>query len=456
MSTASTNQERALVLPITDQQLRELARVKNGGLGRIALAHILEGPFDADRFRAAVETVVKRHSALRTAVISDEDFDLQLVVPQIELPIFEIEGPPPEESLQSVVSFVEEKIGKDKIQLNHAPMWYICLISLTPQRRIIVGACSRMIMDFQSIAVMFWSILSAYLADKGSSGKSIPQYHDYCMSQLDWRKVQRAAWVETWLKRVDFSRRVSSRGMFPSSTKARGNAMSDMFQIDPASMVAVRGCARLWECDVLTVLIAALALLERSGTKETSEHRFVMADAGRAEDQDQAIGAFQINGLLAFQLAAGDGLAEAVRKAKDAISFFEANKGPGLESLLRELVKQRGGPIPIPYRTSIHTGEPPTPEIVCPGLPFRVTALTNSGDRTAPLDPHSEGSVMFIYGTGVDCAMVSWWDDAGSKEFYATLRSSFNLALARLLEEAARVIPSSAWRPTQRFQVSAI
>lgn len=427
---------------MTEQQVRELVRAQQGNHSRISAGYIIEGSLDIALLRKSIAEVMRRHGALRTAVISNDQADVQLVMRHVEPPLYVLSGEPTELSVAGVRRFVEARLGKNLIRLNHAPMWYVSVVKLSPERHAIIGICSRMMFDFNSVAIMFRSVLTAYESRGALLGSARPaQYREFSLAQDTWRRRDLAAWIDTWLGRVDFGKKVSSRGDFPLRAQQPEQLMSDMFEISRSDMNTCRALAHRRGCDVLLILIAALALTDRIET-DALEHRFAMAQHGRKADEDRAIGAYQLNGLLAFDLEEGDGLNESLNKVLSAREFMIENRGIGLESLLEGLLPRMGGALPIPFRISVHFGEPAAPIELSQGSSISIDYMQNLQDRIAPLDQHTEGSVMFVQGDEVDVVLVSWWDSVSNAPFYAGLWEKFPAHFGRLLTEEANLCAS--------------
>jgi hypothetical protein len=420
-----TDRDKPAAAPLTDQQVREMVRVNAGTMSRIACGYLVHGPLDLRHLRTAFATVVSQHSALRTAVVCADDADFQLVLPQIEPPLFELDGLPPEVTVRGMVDYVEERIGRNQIRLNHGPMWWVCVVRLAPSSHVLVGMTSRLVMDFASIAMMFRCVLSSYLLQGRFTQPTPPaQYLSYSIAQQAWREQARETWIDRWRQRVDLEMEVSSRGLFPAPPLGGRELATDMFEVPPELASRLRRLADQQGCDLLKVMTAALALAERA-EQGRGEHRIVVSHPGRFGNEDRAIGAYQVNGLLAFRTSEGDDLPAALNKVMEAWRFLEQNLGTGVESLLEGLVERRGGPVPIPFRMSLHHGEPPPAPEVPRGSNLTIDILPNLAERMAPLDPYAEGSILFVIGGERDAIMLSWWDDSAIAPFFAGLADRF-------------------------------
>jgi hypothetical protein len=427
-----TQQTEPVVAPLTEQQVRELALINRGFMSRVACGYLVEGPLDIIRLRHAVATVVARHTALRTAIFSNKSVDMQLVLPRVDAPLFELEGLPAALSVADVLSWVDERIGTDRIRLNQAPMWWVAVVRLSATSHVLLGVCSRLVMDFVSIAILFRSALTVYLLQHLLEQRSVPtQYLAYSLDQAQWRANHYDAWLDQWSQRVDFTSEVSTRGQFPASDRAAEPSSTDMFELTPAALVGARELAERRDCPLLHVLVAALALAERD-VLSVCEHRFVTSDSGRSFADDRSIGAFQLNGLVAFQTSGEGAAGSLVAVVRDAWHFMEAQRGIGLEGLLEGLVRRNAGPVPIPFRISVQLGEPaPAPELPVDSK-LIIRFLPNLAERRAPLDAYCEGSAVFVLGQERGAVMLSWWD-AGAAGFFRDLWQSFPRALAALL-----------------------
>lgn len=416
------------IAPLTEQQARELARANSSGMARVAAGYLVDGFLDVKRLKMAIQAVTNEHAALRTAVISNEQADFQLVFPWVEAPLYELEGRPAEQTVLGVLNFIERHLGKDCIRLNKAPMWFLCVVRIAPGRHIVLGLCSRMVMDYQAIAVMFRHVLSRYL---NLPAHPTTQYDDYANLQDTWRRDQRTEWLNTWMQRVDFNLPVSARGRFPRSDTNTSAIAHDTFSLPHKAMAVIREFAKRNGHELVQVLTAVLAMVdqEESGNRE---HRFVIAQTGLDGIDSRAIGAYQLNCLIAFTLDEKSAFEVALSRAMEAWEFEAANQGTGVESLIEGLLEPHGGSVLIPFRISLHIGVPPPPPELPAGLPLDIQFLPNPVERTAPLDTHTEGSVMFVFGHEIDAILVSWWDEGPRASFYSSLWTTFGARLEKL------------------------
>ena len=433
------------IAPLTEQQVRELAQIRSAGsMMRIACGYLIDGPLDIGHLRTAVATVTRQHTALRTAVVSTEKADAQVVLPEVEPPLLELAGRPRELSVMGMLQFVEQQAGRDLIRLNHGPMWWVAAVRLGPTSHVLVGACSKLVMDFVSIAVMFRWVLSSYLL-QGRVAAPTPttQYLSYAQQQDRWRRSAFDDWLRAWQERVDFLAVVSTRGSFPERKGRPGAHATDMFELPAEAMARARELARERRCELLQVLAAVLACVERDHAG-CREHRLIYNCPGRAPNEDRAIGSYQLNGLVAFTSHDSDDFDAVLDKLLQAWNHMTANLGVGVEALMEALAERsESKSIPIPFRWSLHAGEPPPPPEIPPRSNLKIDFLPNLADREAPLDPYTEGSAMFVTGISRDSMMLSWWEDDASAAFYEGLWQTFPCALSRLLSPS-KPLPATA------------
>lgn len=425
-----------IILPVTEQQARELAVLRHGPLRRIAQGYLIDGPLNVDHLRRAMSTVIAQHTALRTAVITNGEVYAQVVLPEVETPLFELAGAPRELTVTGLLNFVDNQLGAELIRLNHAPLWWLALARTGPNSHVLVGACSRLVVDFVSISVMFRWFLSSYLRQGRMASPTVrSQYLNYSRAQDQWRKARLKSWVDTWDRHVDFRTTVSSRGTFPNPERPTEEHMTDMFELPEETMTRAREVARRHGCEVMHVMVAALLCLEREATGN-AVHRILYSCNGRTAAEERAIGAYQVNGLVALETATTDSLETVLSRLLCAWNFMKENLGIGIESLLDELAA-RSYPktIPVPFRISVHAGGPPQRLEIPAGPSVKIHILPGLDAPAAPLDSYTQVSVMFVSGRDRDAVMLSWWRGDPEESFFSGLWQSYPQTLARLLAE---------------------
>ncbi|MED4570421.1 tyrocidine non-ribosomal peptide synthetase TycC [Brevibacillus agri] len=159
---------------------------------------VLEGKLDYDRFAAAIQSLVKRHEALRTSFHSVNGEPLQRVHAEVELPIRMIEA-----TDEQAEALVQELI--QPFDLATAPLFRVNLIKLGAERHLFFMDMHHIISDGVSLAVIVEEIASLY------EGKQLAdlriQYKDFAvwqtkLAQSERFQKQEEFWTRTFADEI--------------------------------------------------------------------------------------------------------------------------------------------------------------------------------------------------------------------------------------------------------------
>ncbi|MGF9825596.1 tyrocidine non-ribosomal peptide synthetase TycC, partial [Brevibacillus agri] len=159
---------------------------------------VLEGKLDYDRFAAAIQSLVKRHEALRTSFHSVNGEPLQRVHAEVELPIRMIEA-----TDEQAEALVQELI--QPFDLATAPLFRVNLIKLGAERHLFFMDMHHIISDGVSLAVIVEEIASLYEGKQLSDLRI--QYKDFAvwqtkLAQSERFQKQEEFWTRTFADEI--------------------------------------------------------------------------------------------------------------------------------------------------------------------------------------------------------------------------------------------------------------
>ncbi|OYD69574.1 non-ribosomal peptide synthase protein (TIGR01720 family)/amino acid adenylation domain-containing protein [Rhodococcus sp. OK302] len=145
----------------------------------------LVGSVDAPRLRRAADTLLNRHSNLRTAFLHDaEGNTIQVVRARVEIPWTEVDLTTPESSAMDV----ERILGDDRLrpfEMTRAPLIRFLVIKTAPDNYLLVLTNHHILLDGWSMPLLITELLTLYATDGDQT--SLPRvrgYRDY----LEWMK----------------------------------------------------------------------------------------------------------------------------------------------------------------------------------------------------------------------------------------------------------------------------
>jgi amino acid adenylation domain-containing protein/thioester reductase-like protein len=166
----------------------------------IQLVFDLEGVLDSDRLRIAAQTLLDRHSCLRTAIALDQEPPMQVVVRGVQVPWVEVDlsGRPYEERSRRFARLVEED-RITRFDMRTVPLLRFQLVKIGEARHRLVFSVHHILLDGWSMPLLLGELFALYAS--GGDGSALPvvrPYSDYLMwlSTRD-RAAASAAWAQT-------------------------------------------------------------------------------------------------------------------------------------------------------------------------------------------------------------------------------------------------------------------
>lgn len=163
---------------------------------------ILEGELDQSDFFRSWQTIVERHSALRTSFLwLDVETSLQMVHPALRLPFEKRDwrGQSKEAQELSLEAFLQED-RKKGFDLAKPPLMRLFLARLEDERHLWVWSHHHMLLDGWSAGLIFKEVLHFYAEYRlGRSSGTLPAprpYRDFIV----WQKSRDVAHAETYWK----------------------------------------------------------------------------------------------------------------------------------------------------------------------------------------------------------------------------------------------------------------
>jgi len=151
----------------------------------------LQGPLDFDALRRAMDEIVRRHDILRTAVRSDVGRPVQVVEPELVVPLSY-------EDLSELSQAEQEARSRRRIddQAHRAfdpaqpPLYRVTLLRLGPERHLMLETVHHLIADGWSMRVFRRELAAIYTAYTSGLSSPLPelplQYADYARRQRTW------------------------------------------------------------------------------------------------------------------------------------------------------------------------------------------------------------------------------------------------------------------------------
>jgi len=223
----------------------------------------LHGNLHIAAFKEAWQTVVQRHSALRTSFVWKKlDRMLQVVQRRVDIPFVELDwrGMPEEEQKQRLQQYAADD-RKKGFQLNKAPLLRFHLIRLDDNLYQFIWSFHHLLADGWSMPIILKEAFLLYEAKRQQKPLQLPPvrpYRDY----INWLQKQDLSKAKTYWKRL-----LSDYSPLPlpfvrsARNEAPGERSAVIFELSETLSERLQQTARRFQVTVNTFVQAAWGLL---------------------------------------------------------------------------------------------------------------------------------------------------------------------------------------------------
>lgn len=313
----------------------------------IAVRFILTGPLDSGLLRQSVNSMVMRHEILRTFFRDQEGELVQIVHPEVSIPLDEIDI----SHLGGEARDLELiRLGKDearkRFDLGQLPLFRTLLVRTGATEFVFHITIHHAIADGWSVGLMTREIAAHYNSLREGGGDPLPelpiQYADFAVWQRDYLKGPEIAnQLEYWKSRLSGLQETELATDYPRPPVKKWNG--DIVSIElPCELTArLQEIAAGAGSTLFHVFLAACNVLLREYTD--SEDIVIGAPvAGRdRQELEELIGTFINSVILRNDLSGNPSFVALLAKVRDtAVAAMENHEIP-FEMLVRELRPQR-------------------------------------------------------------------------------------------------------------------
>ncbi|HEU4405631.1 MAG TPA: MupA/Atu3671 family FMN-dependent luciferase-like monooxygenase [Polyangiaceae bacterium] len=391
--------EGPLPLSFAQQRLWYLDHLDPGNVAyNNAVAFRLSGELDADALGRALDEVVRRHEALRTAFAVTPEGPVQIVAPELSLALarHDVSGAEDAEARAAAIVRAEARLPFD---LARVPLVRAALVRVAPGEHVLGLTLHHVVSDGWSAGVLASEIVALYLAFRAGAPSPLPelpvQYADYAAWQRAWAEAgglegELAYWKATLggvpPLELPFDRpRGAAQGQRGGREKvALGAALS-------ASLAAF---GRRAGATLFVVLVAALkALLHRySGQTDLALGTPV---AGRSRPElEPLVGCFVNSLVLRTDLSGDPSFAELVGRVRAVTLAALAHQEVPFEQVVDALGVPRDLSHTPLFQAMLVLHNTPAPAVELPGLALRAAEVETGAaklDLTLELLEGSDG-----------------------------------------------------------------
>ncbi len=342
--------DRGAPLPLSfaQQRLWFLDRLLgNSALYNIPLAYRLKGKLDVEALVTGINEIVRRHEALRTTFVTQQEEPRQIIEASVHIPLSCVDlsahsaGRKEELSLRLIA---EE--ATDPFDLQRGPLLRAKVVRLSEHDQILMLTMHHIVSDGWSREVFCRELASLYSSCIDGRPSSLPelpiQYADYAVWQRKWLRGERLErQLAYWRRQLEGIGPLElptdqPRPMLPSH---RGATLR--LQLSPELSDALQNLSRREGMTLFMTLLAAFQMLlhRYSGQDDIAVGTPI---AGRIRPELEGLIGFFVNTLvLRTSLSGNPSFRELLNRVRDVTLGAYSHQDLPFEKLVEELHPQR-------------------------------------------------------------------------------------------------------------------
>ncbi|MDJ0732574.1 MAG: amino acid adenylation domain-containing protein [Nostocaceae cyanobacterium] len=307
----------------------------------------LKGNLNIPILEKSFQTIVERHEALRTALITVNGEPVQAIAPEIKLtiPVVDLEGFPESERENQALQIATQE-AQSPFVLSEFPLVRVKLLRLQEQEHILLLSVHHTVFDGWSIGILLKELAAVYTAFSTGQAVILPdlplQYADYSMWQQEWLQgevleKQLGYWQQ---QLADISPlQLPTDKPRPASQTYEGETYS--WQIPPDLTTALEGLSQRAGVTLFMTLLAAFnSLLYRYTGHDDIVVGSAIANRTWAESEG-IIGLFVNTLALRTQIDGNPSFEELLGRVRDTTLAAYAHQDLPFEKLVGELQIER-------------------------------------------------------------------------------------------------------------------
>jgi len=225
----------------------------------------LRGALDAERLRSALQSVVDRHSALRTTIAPDGSRQVIHEDARVELPLTDLSGEP-DTARDRAFDQWRDEVSRQPIDLVRGPVFRPQLVRLASGRHVLMLTAHHIVADGMTMGIVMKETAEFYneLTDGVSGTHPAPMQFSEYIALCDRRrespemKAHEAFWLEQFADGVPQLDLPLDRVRPPVKTYAGGRVTR---QLDGEMLQALKRVSREQGCTLNMTLLTAFALV---------------------------------------------------------------------------------------------------------------------------------------------------------------------------------------------------
>ncbi|HJT56493.1 MAG TPA: amino acid adenylation domain-containing protein [Ktedonobacteraceae bacterium] len=348
----------------------------------VSSAMRLTGVLDIPIFQESLREIVRRHEILRTIFPTIDGKAMQVILPQLELPvpIIDLSGLPNQEREAQVKSLAYEE-AHQPFDLARGPLIYVMLYRLSENTHIFLLLMHHIICDGWSLGVFLRelkTLYEAYLEGKPSPLPELPiQFADFVLWQREWLQGEVLAsqltyWKKQFADPVPVLQLPSDHPR-PAVQTFHGSSLD--FSLSEDLSRALKILSQRYGCTLFMTLLAAFqTLLYRYSKQDDITIGVPIANRQRVETEG-LIGFFANTLALRRLLKEPCSFCELMGRVRETTLGAFAHQDLPFEYLVDELHLERDMSRNPLFQVMFNFGNAPTPDMKLSDLKIGFASL---------------------------------------------------------------------------------
>jgi iturin family lipopeptide synthetase A len=347
-------EDRDHPLSFAQQRLWFVEQLRKGeATYNMAVAARLAGPLDTPALERSVDSLLRRHAALRSFFPEEAGVPRQRVAPPspFRLAVEPYGGPDPEADPEGLRRWVSEA-AREPFDLAVGPLFRFRLWRLADGDHLLLMAIHHIVSDGTSVSLAAAEIAECYRAFKAGTEPRLPelplQYPDHCARERERLasgtfEQRIGSWVERFARAPELELPAARQGAERRSAAGR----SLFFELDRELSRALEEAARKEGATLFMVLLAAyeIALWSFSGQTDLVLGTSIST---RDEATSDLVGLFVNQLVLRTDLAGAATVREALQRVRRAaLAAYELKEVPFDLLVQRLRVSREAGRTPL-------------------------------------------------------------------------------------------------------------
>jgi amino acid adenylation domain-containing protein len=273
--------------------------------------HRFGGALDVAKFKAALQTMVQRHAALRTAMDTDAETGapIQTIVPRVDfdIPLIDL-STLPEEEREAELSARMQQLADQPLDIHRAPLFRMALYRMAPDDHAFMFVPHHLIWDGWSFDIYQTELSAIYGALLRGEKHTLPEppvtMGDYAQWYADWMKQPDfEAQLDFWKQR--FARMPAPRAAktdMPRKAGMSGNGGVNWIHIDQPTTQRLREVSRRHDVTLSMLTLGAYVLMMSSAIDSRSVVIATPVRGREAPELESVMGFFNNVLPLPFQV----------------------------------------------------------------------------------------------------------------------------------------------------------